>query len=239
MNNSAGRFATTQWSLVLAAAGDEEASRQALAALCRQYWHPLYCYVRRRGSSAADAQDLTQAFFVLLLEKHMLEVADPQRGRFRSLLLTSLKNFLANQARCESAEKRGGGVQHFPLDFDDGERRMRNEPADNLTPEKLYERRWALTLLEASLEQLEQEYQSADKSALFAALRPLLTPAAEAPPYRELAERLGATEGAIKVAVHRLRRRYGEVLRERVAQTVASPDDVDDELRQLMSALGA
>jgi RNA polymerase sigma-70 factor (ECF subfamily) len=199
----------------------------------------LYCYVRRRGWNVADAQDLTQAFFVFLLEKHAFEAADPERGRFRSLLLASLKNFLANQVRSEQAEKRGGGVRHFSIDFDDGERRLPEEPADGLTPERLYERRWALTLLDAALDRLRQEHLAAGKAELFEALRSLLTPSAESPPYREIAERLAMTEGAVKVAVHRLRRRYGEMLRELVAQTVGSPEDVDDELRQLLSALGA
>ncbi|MEQ8787028.1 MAG: sigma-70 family RNA polymerase sigma factor [Pirellulaceae bacterium] len=238
MNEPVRHFATTQWSLVLAAAGDEETSRQALAELCQQYWPPLYAYIRRRGHSADDAQDLTQAFFVFVLEKRTLEAADRQRGRFRSLLLSSLNHFIANHRRGAHTERRGGGVVHLPFDFDDGERIVRNEPADHLTPERLFDRRWALTVLDASLEHLEQEYDAAGKGEIFAVLRAFLTPAADAPRYRDIAERFDMTEGAVKVAVHRLRRRYGEVLRERVAQTLASPEDVDDELRHLLAAFG-
>jgi RNA polymerase sigma-70 factor (ECF subfamily) len=229
------RFATTRWSVVLAAARDDRspAVKQALATLCETYWYPLYAYLRRRGCSADDAQDTIQEFFLHLLEKHSLRVADSQRGKFRSFLLASLNHFQANERRQASAQKRGGTQLPVALDFLSGEHRYALEPSEDLTPEKIYERRWALTLLETTLSRLRQEYDRRGKLELFDALKVLLSGEDRTESYREIAARLGITEGAVKVAVHRLRRRYGELLREEISQTVSGPDDVDGEIHAL------
>lgn len=232
------QFVTTQWSIVLAAGrGDDSAAREALAELCRLYWYPLYAYVRRRGHDASEAQDLTQAFLLFLLEKQSLQVAERRRGRFRSFLLSSLNNFIANQKRDANAQRRGGKVEHFSIDIGECEDRYRHEPAHELTAQRIFERRWALTALEEALRQTEAEYVEQGKGTLFAALRPTLIASANGPPYREIAETLSMTAGAVKVAVHRLRRSYGLALRRIIAATVASTEDVDDELNDLMAAL--
>jgi RNA polymerase sigma-70 factor (ECF subfamily) len=231
-------FATTRWSLVLAAGRRSTAgSRQALAALCAVYWGPLYAYVRRRGFQAAEAQDLTQEFFARLLEKRTLEQIEREKGRFRAFLLASLKNFIANFRRGERALKRRprGGV--LSLDFAAAEERFRREPVDRLTPEKLFERQWACMLLEQTLARLKGEYEKAGKAALFDRLKPYLTAGPEATSYAAAAAELGLSEGAVKVAVHRLRSRYRQLLRREVAQTVAGPDEVEEELRSLFRAL--
>lgn len=231
-------FATTRWSLVRAAGhGDGSAAREALAALCESYWYPLYAYLRRRGHQGAKAQDLTQAFFAQLLEANTLAVAAEERGRFRSFLLKCLQNFLSGERRKRLAEKRGGGRGVLSLDFESGEDRYRREPADTETPERLFERRWALTLLEHTLLALRGEYESTGRARLFAELEPHLHGDGDALPYGELAARLDLSEGAAKVAAHRLRRRYRDVLREQIAQTVDSPAEVDQELRDLLAAL--
>jgi RNA polymerase sigma-70 factor (ECF subfamily) len=231
-------FATTHWSIVLAAGHASRAdSRAALAKLCETYWYPLYCFIRRRGHDAHEAEDLTQGFFAALLERDSLRVADPNRGRFRSFLLASLNHFLANEWRRQAAQKRGGGQPLLSLDCASGEARYSQEPAHDLTPEKLYERRWALTLLEQALSKLRQEYAAGGKSALFERLGAFLA-GDEGAPYRSVAAELNMTEGAVKVAAHRLRRRCREHLRAEVAQTVADPQDVDEELRNLMAAMG-
>jgi RNA polymerase sigma factor (sigma-70 family) len=233
-----GAFATTRWSLIREAGyGEGSAACEALAVLCEAYWYPLYAYVRRRGRQPAEAQDLTQAFFVHLLEGKALAVADPQRGRFRSFLLQSLKNFMATERRRQRARKRGGNRQPLPLDFESGEDRYRREPVDADTPERLFQRRWALTLLEESLAALRGEYESSGRGALFAALQPHLQGGSGALSYAELGASLGMSEGAVKVAAHRLRRRYREILRGTIAQTVSSPAEIDEELRELMGAL--
>jgi RNA polymerase sigma-70 factor (ECF subfamily) len=213
-------------------------AREALATLCQVYWYPLYAYVRRQGHSATDAQDLTQEFFARLLEKNYVGAADPAKGKFRSFLLASLKHFLANEWRRADAQKRGGGQVPLSLDFEGGETRFTLEPAYELTAEKLFERRWALTLLEQMLATLRDEFARSGKLALFEHLKPYLGGDASTVPYRQLAAELGMTEGAIKVSVHRLRRRCGELLRAAIARTVVGPEEVDEELRDLFNAVG-
>jgi RNA polymerase sigma-70 factor (ECF subfamily) len=237
---SVRRFATTRWSLV-AAAGNRTApeAQEALATLCRIYWYPLYAYARRQLASADDAQDLTQEFFVRLLEKDYLQAADPQRGRFRAFLLTAFQRFLANERDRARAQKRGGGRPVLSLDFQAGESQFQREPADPATPETLFERRWALTLLEQTLGRLRQEFASAGKEKLFATLKGTLTGDDSGVPYAQLAAQLDVSEQAVKVAVHRLRRRYAELLRAEITQTVADPREVEDELRDLFAAVRA
>jgi RNA polymerase sigma-70 factor (ECF subfamily) len=235
------QFASTRWSLVAAAAGagqhESPESAAALTSLCRLYWYPLYAYARRRLPTAEDAQDLTQDFFARLLEKGYLRQVDRQRGSFRSFLLTAFKHFLAKERDRAHAQKRGGGRAHLPLDFQIGERRYQLEPTHSADAEALYERRWALTLLEQTLAQLRDELTRAGKGQLFEALKGTLTGEDAPRPYSELAQEMGMSTEAIKVTVHRLRRRYGELLRTEIAQTVAQPDEVDDELRSLFTAL--
>jgi RNA polymerase sigma-70 factor (ECF subfamily) len=235
------RFATTHWSIVVSAgAGRWPEASQALATLCENYWFPLYAFVRRAGYSAEDAQDLTQEFFVALLAKNYLAVADRQRGKFRSFLLGAIKHFLANQQRRQGARKRRSRQAVLSLDFDSGENRYRQmEPADNLTPERLYEKRWAMTLLDLVFHRLRQEFLAAGKLPLFDRLKPLLATGPGEMSYREVAAELAMSEGAVKVAVHRMRRRYRQLLKERIAQTVTGPEAIDDELRDLLAALGA
>ena len=236
-HQAAWRFASTHWSVVLAA-GQRQSSEsgEALATLCRVYWYPLYAYARRRLPRPDDARDLTQEFFARLLEKEYLQAADPRRGKFRSFLLTAFKHFLAKERDRANAQKRGGGRQPVPLDFQAGESRYLLEPADHATPEALYERRWALTLLDEALARLRQEFTGAGKAKLFECLKETLT--GDGPrPYAQIAADLDMSEQAVKVAVHRLRRRYQELLRAAIAQTVASADEIDDELRDLFSAV--
>jgi RNA polymerase sigma-70 factor (ECF subfamily) len=230
-------FATTRWSLVLAAqqkAAPE--ARDALADLCRLYWYPLYAYVRRRGHDANEAEDLTQAFFARLLEKDGLAAVTPTRGRFRSFLLTACQNFLANERERANALKRGGG-RVVSLDLADADGRYRREQAHSETPERLFERRWALALLGRVLQRLREEHEAAGKERLFDAIKAQLT-GDEAAPYAELGQGLEMTEGAVKTAVHRLRKRYGELLREEIGETVAAEAEIDDEIRALIRALG-
>lgn len=232
-------FVTTQWSVVLTAAqSDTTRAQEALEKLCRTYWYPLYAYARRRGYSAPDAQDLTQAFFARLLEKRWVEDADRTRGRFRTFLLTAMSRFLAGEWDRMRAQKRGGGVAHVPVQLDAAETRYGVEPVDDRTPEQIYERQWATTLLDNALQALRAEYEREGNGELFAKLNSCLIGARESQPYAELAAQLGMNEGAIKVAVHRLRKRYRKVLREEVAQTLAETEDVEDELRHLISVLG-
>ena len=231
-------FVTTHWSVVLTAGRKDTArARDALARLCQTYWHPLYAYVRRVGNSPHDAQDLTQEFFARLLAKNYLAGADESRGRFRSFLLASLKHFLANEWHKASAQKRGGGQIPIPIDVATAETSFGFEPADTVTAEKIYERRWALTLLDLVLRRLREEYVRDGKQKLFEQLKPTLTEASRTVAYAEIARRLDTTEGAVKVAVHRLRQRYRELLRAEIADTVASPEEVEDELRNLFAAL--
>ena len=237
-SNARGLFPTTHWSVVLTA-GQRE-SHQASAALeklCRAYWFPLYAYVRRRGYDAADAQDLTQSFFARLLERNLLAGLKPTGAKFRSYLLTALKNFLIDEWEKARTVKRGGGAMVFPLDQLQAESRYPHERADAATPDVLFDRRWAETVLDQALEQLRQEYAAAGNQLLFDALVNCLTGAEQTQPHAGLGRRLGMTEDAVKMAVHRLRKRYAAWLRRGVAQTVSSPGEVDEELRCLLAAL--
>jgi RNA polymerase sigma-70 factor (ECF subfamily) len=238
--SGANRFATTRWSVVLAAGRRSTArSRDALAALCANYWYPLYGFVRAQGYSAHDAQDLTQEFFARLIEQNTVGEADRNRGRFRTFLIASLKHFLANERDRAQAKKRGGGRLVLSIDFDAGENRLGREPAHDATPERIFERRWAIALLETVLALLRKEFQSAGKGQLFERLKGTLTAPRDAGGYAAIAAELGMAAGAVKVAAHRLRRRYRELLRDEIAQTVASPDDIDQEIRELFTALDA
>ncbi len=234
------RFASTHWSMVLAAGqNDSPESDEALAALCQAYWYPLYAYARRRLSQAEDAQDLTQGFFAELVEKSQLRAVDPKRGKFRSFLLTAFKHYLSKERDRAAAKKRGGGRQSLSLDFASGESRYGLEPADHATPEYLFERRWALTLLEQALSQLRQEFAKAGKQKLFEGLKETLAGDGSGKPYAALATQLEMSEPAVKVAVHRLRRRYRELLRAAIGQTVSTPAEIDEELRDLFQAIRA
>ncbi len=239
-NGSAAGFATTHWSLIAAARdGAAPAAREALAALCTAYWYPVYAHVRRQGFGPEQAQDLTQEFFARLLERDFLEAADPDKGKFRSFLLAACRNFVANQRDHDRALKRGGGRQPLSLDFDAAERRYAREPSHALTPERLFKRRWALTLLDGVLDRLRAEYQGAAKANLFDRLKGFLAGDRPAVRYQQIAAELGMTEGAVKVAVHRLRQRYRELVRDEIARTVETPEQVDDEIRALFVAFGS
>ena len=232
------RFATTRWSMVLAAgAGPSERADRALAELCAGYWHPLYAYVRRRGYDPDDACDLTQAFFARLIEHRRLAAADPVRGRFRSFLLTSMKNFLASEWRRESAAKRGGGADVVSIDAADAESRYQIEPADNRTPEAEYERRWALALIGRAVEDVRRVYADRGEAELFDTLKVYLGADGGGAPYDELSRRLGRSEAALRTALSRLRARWRTRLREIVAETVQGDRLVDDELNDLVRAL--
>jgi RNA polymerase sigma factor (sigma-70 family) len=232
------RFATTHWSIVLAA-GDSTSPqhREALSTLCQKYWFPLYAFLRRRGYDTHQAEDSTQAFFALMLEKHYLRRVEPVPGKFRSFLLTAMKHFLANEYDRAHAQKRGGNRTILSLDFETAEDKYTHEPASDLSPEKLFEKSWALTVLERTMDQLEAELASKGKQALFEHLRGYLAVDANAIPYGEVATKLGMTEGTARVATHRLRKRCRELLRDEIAQTVASEDQIDDEIRGLFAAL--
>ena len=231
------RFATTHWSMVIRAGQDRspEADR-ALAALCENYWFPLYAFVRRAGHTVEDASDLTQEFFARLLDQRLVAAADRQKGKFRSFLLGAMKHFLADQWDRDRAQKRGGRQNVISFDALDAETRYRLEPASDLTPERLFEKQWALSLLEQVLSRLQTEMIAAQKSALFEALRDTLT-GTPSIPYATIAAQLAMTEGAVKTAAHRMRRRYRDLLRDEIAQTVASPEEVKDEIRYLLSCL--
>ena len=237
-STGAGRFATTHWSVVLTAGQPESTGyRQALEALCETYWFPLYAYLRRHGNDTHQAEDYTQAFLAFLLDKHGLRVADPKRGRFRSFLLASLKNFLSNERARAAALKRGGDRKIFSLDIDNAERKYALKPREEMSPDKLFARSWALTVLERTMDRLGAEAARSKKPELFERLRAYLTADKSAIPYREMAGELNMSEGAIRVAAHRLRRRYRELLRDEIAQTVATEDQIDQEIRDLFAAL--
>ncbi|MGE5359955.1 MAG: RNA polymerase sigma factor [Bacteroidales bacterium] len=233
-------FKTTRWSVVVAAGGQGgPVAEEALAQLCHAYWYPLYAYVRRSGCDANDASDLTQEFFVQIIEKHYLRQADAQRGRFRSFLLASLKHFLANERRRANAKKRGGGRPALPLEVETAEGRYERELPANDTPERLFERRWALTLLDRTLGALREEHRANERLELFERLEPLLTDGKAEDSYKDIGKALGMSEGAVKVAAHRLRRRFGDLLRREIAQTVETDHEVDEEIRYLFSVLAS
>ncbi len=227
-----GAFITTRWSLVLAARGSE--CVPALEALCGAYWYPLYAFARREGRGAQDAEDLVQGFFARCLEKDYLATASAGKGRFRSFLLVAFKRYMAKEHARGRALKRGGSETGLELDALTAERRYALEPVDAWSADRLYDRRWALTLLERVLGRIEAEQREAGTAERFGALREFLVAGGRGTPYAELAARLGMTEGAVKVAVHRLRARYREVLTEEIAQTVATPEEVEDERRHLL-----
>jgi RNA polymerase sigma factor (sigma-70 family) len=223
---------------VVVSAGDRRTPQAdgALEELCRTYWYPLYAYVRRRGHSKEDAEDLTQAFFARFLEKNYLAGLSRERGKFRAFLLAALKHFLANEWDKTRRQKRGGGVQPLSLDWMDAESRYCIEPADNLSPDKLYDRAWAVALLERVILRLRDDSAADGKAKLFEHLRPFLMVGKSAIPYPDVAAKLGLSEGAVRVAVHRLRQRYRQLLRQEIAQTLADPAQTEEELRALFSA---
>ena len=233
-----GRFVTTCWSLVLAAGGNEsQLSRSALTRLLEAYWFPLYAFARRKGRDPDDSFDLTQEFLLGLLDRKFFGDADPRKGRFRTFLLTAFERFLVGEWRRGHREKRGGGHVILSLSSVSAEEQYRLEPADLLTPEQIFERRWALTLLETTMKRLEEESAAAGRDDLFAALKPILAGEDASSPYSELAARLGMNEGALRTAVHRLRRRFGALLRAEIAETISDAEDIDDELRHLFQLL--
>jgi RNA polymerase sigma-70 factor (ECF subfamily) len=222
---------------VEAGQSDSPKASQAMAQLCHTYWYPLYAYVRRKGYQAPDAQDLTQEFFARLLARNYVTGADRSRGKFRSYLLGTLEHFLAKEWRRAHAQKRGGGRAIFSLDEMDAENRYLLEPAHDLTPAKIFDRRWATILLDEAMARLAKECQADQKQDLFEAVKPLLSGDSAAGTYAEMGRSLNMTEGALKVAVHRLRQRYGELVRSEIAQTVADPKEVDQELHYLLAVL--
>ncbi|MFO1076967.1 MAG: sigma-70 family RNA polymerase sigma factor [Planctomycetota bacterium] len=231
------RFATTRWSVVLAAAADDApTARAALADLCAAYWYPLYGDARRSGVQAQTAADLVQGFFAALIEKDWVASADPERGRFRAFLLTAFRRFVGKVRDKEHAQRRGGG-KVVTFDVGDAESRFRLEPADTMTPEREYERRFALTLLARAIDATRAEFLAAGREREFAAFLPLLGGSGDVRPYADIAVSLGMTEGAVKVAVHRLRARHRERLRAEVREVVASDADVDEEIRHLITAV--
>jgi DNA-directed RNA polymerase specialized sigma24 family protein len=222
---------------MVVAAGDphHKEARSALVFLCENYWYPLYAYLRRRGYPADEAQDLTQGFFMRVLEGRYLDRADQEKGRFRSFILTSLKFFVADEKDRDRAQKRGGGTV-VPLEFSSGEQRYQREPAHDETPERIFERRWALTVLDRVVEKLRDEFVQHGRPEHFARLKAFLLGQSDAP-YAALAGEMNTSEGGLKVAIHRLRKRYRELFRQEIADTVADPAEVESELRYLAAAL--
>ncbi len=223
--------------MLAAGRGNTRQADVALEELCRTYWYPLYAYVRRQGHSREDAEDLTQGFFARLLEKNYLEGITSDKGKFRSFLLVALKRFLANEWDRANRQKRGGGVMPLSLDWQDAETRYQINPADNLSPDKLYDRAWAVIMLERVITRLRDESGADDKARQYEQLRAFLMMGKSEIPYAQAAAALKITEGAVRVAVHRLRRRYRELLREEIAQTLANPAQADEEMQALFSAL--
>lgn len=238
-SNVPARFLTTRWSLVLAAGeATSPRSREALESLCTTSWYPLYAFARRKGANAENAADLVQGFFASVLARNDLAALSPDRGRFRSFLLASFTHFMANERDRERALRRGGGVPPIAIDAAGADTRYRNEPSHDLTPEREFERTWALEILSRTFDALSAEYTADGKSALFEALKPELQGASESS-YADVAARLGTTEGAIKTAASRLRKRWREILRAEIAGTLSDPANVDDELRGLFTALSS
>ena len=232
-------FTTTHWSVVLEAQGQSPAAQEALEKLCRTYWRPVYSFIRRQGARPEEAEDLTQGFFSLLLERRDFDAVRKEKGRLRSFLLTSVKHFLASEQRRAMTVKRGKGQRPVSLEELYADERIEMEPADHLSADRLYERRWALTLMEQVLRRLKDEYHSAGSAALFDWLKQLLPDEPGAPSRAEIAARLGMTENALRQAFHRFRHRYQVLLREEIAHTVAIASDIEDELRHLIAVLRA
>ena len=232
-------FTTTHWSVVLEAQGESPAAQEALEKLCRTYWRPIFAFLRRQGIPPEEAEDITQGFFAELLERRSLSAVRKEKGRLRSFLLGGLKYFLANEERRAMAVKRGKGQRPIPLDELRAGERIETEPADPMTAEMIYERRWALTVLENVLSRLKDEYQTAGNAALFDLLKQLLPDEPGSPSQADIAAQLGMTENAIRQAFYRFRQRYQSLLREEIAHTVATPGDIEDELRHLIAVLEA
>ena len=232
------QFATTRWSLVVSAGRQSSAdSQRALESLCEVYWYPLYVYVRRRVADVNEAQDLTQAFFAELLEKHYVGAATPDRGRFRAFLLTALKHYLSKQWEKDRAQKRGGGRLPISLDFQAANSSLSTEPASGLTPEQLYDRQWTIALLGHIMHRLRTEFEEEAKAQQFEELKGFVIGDHSGTTYAEAAERLHMSEAAARKAASRMRRRYRELLREEIAQTVSDPNEVEDEIRNLFTTL--
>jgi RNA polymerase sigma factor (sigma-70 family) len=232
-------FTTTHWSVVLEAQGESPAAQEALEKLCRTYWRPIFAFLRRQGIPPEEAEDITQGFFAELLERRSLSAVRKEKGRLRSFLLGGLKYFLANEQRRSMAVKRGKGQRPIPLEEFRADDRIETEPADPMTPDQIYERRWALTVLERVLSRLKDEYLAANNAALFDSLKELLPDEPGSPSQAAIAGRLGMTENAVRQAFYRFRQRYQALLREEIANTVATPGDIEDELRHLIAVLEA
>ena len=238
--NYAGRFETTQWSAVLLSAQSQQpGSRAALADLCKLYWHPIYTFVRRRGYNPDDAQDLTQGFFLSLLDRKSLRQVDPAKGKFRSFLLASLRNYLSDEFDRKRSLKRGGKIEFVPLDYESGEERYVSTATDAVTAEKIFDARWARTLMEEALRRLKQEFANQRKPAVFQVLQPFIAPVSsqKLPSYEQVGEKLNVSLAGVKTLIHRLRKRYSELLREEVARTVTDPSQIDAEIHALCDAL--
>jgi RNA polymerase sigma-70 factor (ECF subfamily) len=236
-DSSSSVFATTHWSNILAAKQSDTHAAEALQTLCQNYWYPLYAWVRREGHPPHTAQDLTQEFFASLLEKEWLQSVGPEKGRFRTFLLVAMKRFLINEWHKMAAAKRGGNITHVPLDSEEAERRFAAEP--ELAPDATYERRWAMTLLEQTLTALEEEFASSGKADDFHAMKACLTMDRGEISYADLAKQTGSNEGAMRVAVHRMRKHYRSLFREHIAATLADGEDVETEMRHVVSVLGS
>ena len=232
-------FTTTHWSVVLEAQGESPAAQEALEKLCRTYWRPIYAFVRRQGFGPEEAEDITQGFFAQLLERRKFSAVRKEKGRLRSFLLGALKYFLADEQRRAMAIKRGEGQRLIPLEELRADKRIETEPADPMTAEMIYERRWALTVLEQVLDRLKNEYRTAGNAALFDSLKQLLPDEPGSPSQAEIAAQLGMTENALRQAFYRFRQRYQSLLREEIAHTVATPGDIEDELRHLIAVIEA
>ena len=239
LSHGANPFVTTHWSAVVkAGAVDSAEASQAISELCQAYWYPLYGFIRRQGHSPEDAEDLTQAFFTRMLEKNYLADARQDKGKFRAFLLMALKRFLANEWDRQHAQKRGGFQTLVPIDHTLAESRLSAEPIHDLQPDVLFERQWAMTLLEQVMGRLQEEYVATGRAKLFEYLRSCLAKEESALPYAEIAARLNLTEAAVKMAVHRLRARYREILRLEIGKTVASSEEIEEEIRHLFSTFG-
>jgi RNA polymerase sigma factor (sigma-70 family) len=231
------QFATTRWTMVVAAGQeDSPGTRQALEFLCQRYWSPLYFYLRRRGYDRSGAEDFVQGFFAHLLEKRGLQSVKPQKYRFRSFLLASLRNFVADEWRRAQTERRGGGKCILSLEFEQAESCYSLEPADRLSADRLFDQSWAMTVIGRAMETLKREYAQAGKGELFEQLKDHITTEPQAGFYRQSADRLDMSEGAIRVAVHRLRRRLGELIRGEIAETVTTAEQLEEEIRDLFAA---
>lgn len=238
ISRGASRFKTTHWSIILAASHSSSTDYQkSISTLCQTYRYPLYAFLRRQGYDTHHAEDYLQGFFAALLEKHYLQQVDPKRGRFRSFLLASLKHFVTNECVRDQAKKRGGDRTHFSLDIENAENQYSLHTSDQLSAQKLYERTWALTLLERTLTHLQEEWSQTKKPEQFEHLKVYLTAGKDSVPYRDMANHLGMTEEGVRVAVHRLRRRYRDLLRDEIAQTVSSEEQIEEEIRDLFTAL--